>query len=63
MINVLEPFYSCTLLLEGFCGNGALYNILPIMDTLLEHLETAKSMCLNSDPDDTSPFFLSIVAA
>ena len=63
MINVLEPFHSCTLLLEGFRGNGALYDMLPTMDTLLEHLETAKTMCLNSDPDDTSPFFLSIVAA
>ena len=38
----VEPFHHCTLELKGHKGNGALYDLLPIMDYLLEHLETVK---------------------
>ena len=41
---MLEPFYQTTKLLEGHYGNGALYEIFTIMDTLLEHLEIAKGL-------------------
>ena len=41
---ILEPFYRCTLELEGHRGNGALYDMLPIMDFLLNHLEVAKTI-------------------
>jgi len=43
IVNILEPFHRYTLELEGHRGNGALYDLLPTMDYLLEHLETAKS--------------------
>jgi len=43
IVNIVEPFHRCTLELEGHRGNGALYDLLPTMDYLLEHLETAKS--------------------
>ena len=39
-INVLELFHSCTLLLEGFRGIGALYDMLPTMDTLCHGAST-----------------------
>ena len=42
IVTILEPFYHCTLELEGHRNNGVLYDLLPTMDTLLEHLETAK---------------------
>ena len=44
MANILEPFHRCTLELEGHQGNGALYDLLPTMDYLLEHLETSKTL-------------------
>ena len=42
MDNILEPFHRCTLELELHRGNGALYDLLPAIDNLLKHLETAK---------------------
>ena len=50
--NILEPFHRCTLELEGHRGNGALYDLLPTMDYLLEHLEAAKAhhTAANSTP-------------
>ena len=44
MIRILEPFHRCTLELEGHRGNGALYDMLPVMDIVLDHLENAKLM-------------------
>ena len=44
IVNVLEPFHRCSLELEGHRGNGALYDLLPTMDYLLDHLESTKSI-------------------
>ena len=43
ILEILEPFYTATLLLEGYCTHGSLSMIIPIMDNLLTHLETAKN--------------------
>lgn len=42
----------CTLELEGHRGNYALYDLLPTMDSLLEHLEATKAnhTAANSTP-------------
>ena len=44
IVVILEPFHCCTLELEGHRGNGALYDMLPTIDYLLVHLESAKSL-------------------
>lgn len=44
MVTILEPFHRCTLEVEGARGNGALYDMLPTMHLLLEHLKNAKAM-------------------
>lgn len=44
IIVILEPFHRCTFELEGHRENGALYDMLPTIDYLLEHLELAKSL-------------------
>jgi len=44
MVTILKPFYRYTLELEGHHGNGAPYDLLPAMDFLCEHLESAKSL-------------------
>ena len=41
LVTILEPFYRLTSSLEGHRSNGSLYDLLPCMDTLLEHLENA----------------------
>ena len=48
IIVILEPFHHCTLELEGHRGNGALYDMLPTIDYLLEHLESSKSLFATS---------------
>ena len=48
IIVILEPFHRCTLELEGHRGNGALYDMLPTIDYLLEHLESSKSLFATS---------------
>lgn len=40
MATILDPFHRCTLEFEGHRGNGVLYDLLPTMDYLLEHLES-----------------------
>ena len=49
IIVILEPFHRCTLKLEGHRGNGALYDMLPTIDYLLAHLESAKSLFAASE--------------
>ena len=48
IIVILESFHRCTLELEGHRGNGALYDMLPTIDYLLEHLESAKLLFATS---------------
>jgi len=51
---ILEPFHDMTKELQGNIGgtrmNGAIYDVLPCMDFLLERLETAKKQYI--DPDN-----------
>ena len=44
IVAILEPFHRCTLELEGHRGNGSLYDMLPTLDYLLEHLESSKTL-------------------
>jgi len=43
ILRILEPFHRLTLELEGRRQNGALWEVFPAMDELLNHLETCKT--------------------
>src|SRR5882757_5384094 len=50
LVVILEPFERFTLELEGKRQNGALYDIFPVYDKLLAHLEEMKvrlTCCVN----------------
>jgi len=47
---ILESFNRITLELEGYHRNGALYDIFPAFDMLLEHIENAKGFYVGSTP-------------
>ena len=49
LVAILEPFHRLTLTLEGHRSNGALYDLLPCMDTLLDHLEDASRKFIASN--------------
>jgi len=49
ILAILQPFHKATLDLEGHRGNGVLYEIFPVMDTLLEHLENGKELYTASE--------------
>jgi len=55
ILAILQPFHKATLGLEGHRGNGVLYEIFPVMDTLLEHLENAKQLYTASE---STPYLL-----
>ena len=52
LVTILEPFYRLTLSLEGHRSNGALYDLLACMDTLLEHLEDASNKYIANSASD-----------
>ncbi|RPA88696.1 hypothetical protein L873DRAFT_886571 [Choiromyces venosus 120613-1] len=41
-MEILEPFKTWSLKLQGKCSNGSIYDIFPAMDDLLSSLEIAK---------------------
>lgn len=43
ILRILEPFHRLILELEGRRQNGALWDVFPAMDELLNHLETCKT--------------------
>ena len=49
IVTILEPFHRLTLTLEGHRTNGALYDLIPCMDTVLDHLEDASRKFIHSN--------------